>query len=140
MTVARFIANQRTTYRVPQSFTCAVSGVSVSWFSKWIARAADIDGLPTRYRHSRRAAGCGEGPILIAAHASAASGCREAFFSYSEWEVLSRNTFSDTIQAQAVVIDWCYSFYNHQRRHSAADGLSPVNYEIRQSKTKQKAA
>ncbi len=77
---------------------------------------------------------------MIAAHASAASGCREAFFSYSEWEVLSRNTFSDTIQAQAVVIDWCYSFYNHQRRHSAADGLSPVNYEIRQSKTKQKAA
>jgi hypothetical protein len=48
-----------------------------------------------------------------------------------EWEVLSRNTFSDTLQAWAVVIDWCYTFYNHQRRHSAADGLPPVNYEIR---------
>src|SRR6476660_1905856 len=64
----------------------------------------------------------------------------EAFFSSLEWEVLSRNSFRDTIQAQAVVIDWCYTFYNHQRRHSAADGLSPVNYEIRESKPKPEAA
>ena len=64
----------------------------------------------------------------------------EAFFSSLEWAVLSRNHFRDTIHAQAVVIDWCYTFYNHQRRHSAADGLSPVNYEIRESKTKPQAA
>ena len=42
----------------------------------------------------------------------------EAFFSSLEWEVLSRNRFRDTSQAHAVVIDWCYRFYNHQRRHS----------------------
>ncbi len=64
----------------------------------------------------------------------------EAFFSSLEWEVLSRNQFRDTVHAQAVVIDWCYTFYNHQRRHSAADGLSPVNYEIRESQTKPEAA
>lgn len=64
----------------------------------------------------------------------------EAFFSSLEWEVLSRNHFRDTIQAQAVVVDWCYTFYNHQRRHSAADGFSPVNYEIRKSKNKPEAA
>ncbi len=64
----------------------------------------------------------------------------EAFFSSLEWEVLSRNSFRATIHAQAVVIDCCYTFYNHQRRHSAADGLSPVNYEIRESKTKPEAA
>lgn len=64
----------------------------------------------------------------------------EAFFSSLEWEVLSRNTFNDTLQARAVVIDWCYTFYNHQRRHSAADGLSPVNYEIRENRQKPKAA
>src|SRR6516162_8654422 len=64
----------------------------------------------------------------------------EAFFSSLEWEVLSRNRFHDTVEAQAVVIDWCYTFYNHQRRHSAADGLSPVNYEIRESRTKPEAA
>lgn len=64
----------------------------------------------------------------------------EAFFSSLEWEVLSRNVFHDSVQARAVVIDWCYTFYNHQRRHSAADGLSPVNYEIRETKTKPEAA
>jgi len=64
----------------------------------------------------------------------------EAFFSSLEWEVLSRNRFRDTVQAQAVVIDWCYTFYNYQRRHSAADGLSPVNYEIRENRQKPEAA
>ena len=64
----------------------------------------------------------------------------EAFFSSLEWEVLSRNSFHDIIHAQAVVIDWCYTFYNHQRRHSAADGLSPVNYEIREAESEPEAA
>jgi putative transposase len=53
----------------------------------------------------------------------------EAFFSSLEWEVLSRHDFTSTGQAQTVVIDWCYGFYNHQRRHSAAGGQSPINYE-----------
>lgn len=53
----------------------------------------------------------------------------EAFFSSLEWEVLSRHDFTSTRQAQAVVMDWCYGFYNHQRRHSAAGGQSPINYE-----------
>jgi len=53
----------------------------------------------------------------------------EAFFSSLEWEVLSRHDFLSTAQARATVIDWCYGFYNHQRRHSAAAGLSPINYE-----------
>ena len=55
--------------------------------------------------------------------------CAEAFFSSLEWEVLSRNDFASIRQARAVVIEWCYGFYNHQRRHSAAGGLSPNNYE-----------
>lgn len=53
----------------------------------------------------------------------------EAFFSSLEWEVLSRHEFAGTAQARAVVIDWCYGFYNHQRRHSAAEMKSPINYE-----------
>ena len=53
----------------------------------------------------------------------------EAFFSSLEWEVLSRHEFDNTRQAQAVVLDWCYGFYNHQRRHSSAGMMSPVSYE-----------
>jgi len=53
----------------------------------------------------------------------------EAFFSSLEWEVLSRHTFTDTRHAQAVVLDWCYGFYNHQRRHSSAAMMSPIDYE-----------
>jgi putative transposase len=50
-------------------------------------------------------------------------------FSSLEWEVLSRHEFANTRQAQAVVLDWCYGFYNHHRRHSSTGMMSPVNYE-----------
>jgi transposase InsO family protein len=53
----------------------------------------------------------------------------EAFFSTLEWEVLSRHDFTDPDHARAVVIDWCYGFYNHQRRHSTVNMMSPINYE-----------
>ncbi len=51
-----------------------------------------------------------------------------AFFSSLEWEVLSRNTFDSTRQAQAVIPDWAYGFYNHQRRHSTIGMIPPVQY------------
>jgi putative transposase len=53
----------------------------------------------------------------------------EALFSSLEWEVLSRHEFATTRQAQAVVLDWCYGFYNHDRRHSSANMMSPIHYE-----------
>ena len=53
----------------------------------------------------------------------------EALFSSLEWEVLSRNTFTTIDEARAVVLDWCYGFYNHDRRHSSAGMMSPINYE-----------
>jgi hypothetical protein len=42
--------------------------------------------------------------------------------------------FKNTSQAQAVVLqavvlDWCYGFYNHDRRHSSAAPMSSINYE-----------
>ena len=48
MSVARFIADQRTRYRVPHTLTCLLLGVSLSWFYKW------RDRLPTP-RQQRRA-------------------------------------------------------------------------------------
>lgn len=53
----------------------------------------------------------------------------EAFFSSLEWEVLSRHEFTNTRAARAVVLDWCYGFYNHDRRHSSAGMMKPVSYE-----------
>ncbi|MBS4728543.1 IS3 family transposase [Mycobacterium sp. SM1] len=38
MSVARFIADQRTVHRVPHTVCCALLGVSVSWFYKWLDR------------------------------------------------------------------------------------------------------
>ena len=40
MSVARFIADQRTKYQVPHVLVCALLGVSLAWFYKWMARAS----------------------------------------------------------------------------------------------------
>ena len=42
MSVARFIADQRTFYRVPYAVCCAILGVSVSWLYKWLDRPATV--------------------------------------------------------------------------------------------------
>ncbi len=39
MSVARFIADQGTRCRVPHTISCALLGVSVAWFYKWLGRA-----------------------------------------------------------------------------------------------------
>ncbi len=53
----------------------------------------------------------------------------EAFFQQPGMEVLSRHEFANTRQAQAVVLDWCHGFYNHDRRHSTIGMMSPITYE-----------
>ena len=56
MSVARFIADQRTNYRVPHTLTCALLGVSLAWFYKWLHRATGTSaasGLHTK-RDRRR--------------------------------------------------------------------------------------
>jgi transposase InsO family protein len=53
----------------------------------------------------------------------------EAFFTSPEWEVLSRHQLLDPDHARAVVLPWCYDFYDHRRRHSGADVMSPIDHE-----------
>jgi hypothetical protein len=36
-------------------------------------------------------------------------------------------------------LDWCYGFYNHDRRHSAAGMMSPINYENTAAPTREAA-
>ena len=47
MSVARFIADQRTRNRVPHVMPCMLLGVSVSCFYKWIGRMHITDGCFT---------------------------------------------------------------------------------------------
>lgn len=42
MSVVRFIADQRTFYRVPYAVCCAILGVSQSWFYKWFNRPTTV--------------------------------------------------------------------------------------------------
>jgi HTH-like domain len=48
MSVARFVADLRTMHRVPHVVCCAILGVSVSWFYKWVRRKP----TPTEVRRS----------------------------------------------------------------------------------------
>jgi transposase InsO family protein len=48
VSVARFIADQRTFYRVPYAVCCVIVGVSTSWLYKWLDR-------PATARQQRRA-------------------------------------------------------------------------------------
>jgi hypothetical protein len=65
----------------------------------------------------------GAGRVLL--HKAAA----ETLFSSLEWAVLPRHGLTNTRQAQAVVLEWCYRFYNYTRQHSSAGTMSPVNCE-----------
>ena len=70
MSVARFIADQRTNYRVPHTVVCALLGVSLAWFYKWLGRAAGRarpavctrPGPAPRHRRPRGRGGVQEGP------------------------------------------------------------------------------
>jgi putative transposase len=66
VSVARFIADQRTFYRVPYAVCCAILGVSVSWFYDWFnrpptagqRRRADLDAAVLKlFNASRRSYG-----------------------------------------------------------------------------------
>ncbi|WP_224392776.1 hypothetical protein [Pseudonocardia sp. ICBG1293] len=46
MSVARFIADQRTFHRVPHTLACALLGVSISWLYKWLSRATSLSLAP----------------------------------------------------------------------------------------------
>ena len=74
MSVARFIADQRTFYAVPHAFSCRLLEVSEAWFYKWIK-------APTSARAARRA-------VLDAAVRDAFKSSQGSYGSPRVWEDL----------------------------------------------------
>ena len=102
MSVARFIADQRTKYRVPHTVTCVLLGVGVSWFYKWITRAESADGLRTdTYRRRARL------DTAVAAAFTAAKGLHGSPRLIADlrdlgWEV-SEKSVADSMRRQGLV-------------------------------------
>ena len=53
----------------------------------------------------------------------------EATFSTIKVEYVHRRQFRTRTEARMKIATWITDFYNHRRRHSVCDGLSPINYE-----------
>ena len=66
MSVARFIADQRTFYRVPVAVCCAILGLSTGWFYKWIK--SPVTGQPRRRREPTDAGHHSGGVTRIGLH------------------------------------------------------------------------
>ena len=112
MSVARFIADQRTNYRVPHAFTCRVLEVSEAWFYKWIkcpvtARAVRRAELDTAVRRAFDASGKAHGsPRLRADLADPLPPADPVAPPLTPWRV-SVNTVADSMRRQALVARPC---------------------------------
>ena len=59
----------------------------------------------------------------------------ESFFATLECELLAKHRFHSQTQAGPVVFEFIEGWYNTQRRHSALDYDSPIDYERRRAAT-----
>ena len=64
----------------------------------------------------------------------------ESFFASLECEWLDQNIFLDHDHAKRSLFYYIESFYNKERRHSAIDYLSPINFELANSNPQHQAA
>jgi len=53
----------------------------------------------------------------------------EAFNSTVKVEYIHRHRFTTRTEARIKISTWIVDFYNLRRRHSACDGMSPIDYE-----------
>ena len=95
MSVARFIADQRTMHRVPHAVTCAILGISISWFYKWIGRG------PIE-RQRRRAALDARVRELFGASQRSYGSPRIHADLVEAGEVVSVNTVADSMRRQGL--------------------------------------
>lgn len=106
MSVARFVADQRTKYAVPHAFTCRVLEVSESWFYKWIkdpttaraTRRAELDeAVRVAFEASERAHGSPRLHLDLTKPEPAEDGTAP-----SAWRV-GENTVADSMRRQGLV-------------------------------------
>ena len=102
MSVARFIADQRTKYRVPHTMTCILLGVSMSWFYKWITRADTLDGLHTDTDRRRALLDAAVAEAFVTAKGLHGSPRLIADLRDMGWEV-SEKTVADSMRRQGLV-------------------------------------
>src|SRR4051794_13187140 len=96
VSVARFIADQRTNYRVPHTVTCALLGVSTSWFYKWISRT------PTTSEQRRAAIDAAVAEAFKAARGLHGSPRLHADLRAAGWTV-SAKTVADSMRRQGLI-------------------------------------
>ncbi len=53
----------------------------------------------------------------------------EAFNSTIKVEYIHRHRFRTRAEARLKIATWIVDFYNTTRRHSACEGMSPIDYE-----------
>ena len=96
MSVAGFIADQRTNYRVPHTVTCALLGVSLSWFYKWLTRT------PTPTERRRAGLDAAVADAFQAARGLHGSPRLHADLREAGWTV-SEKTVADSMRRQGLV-------------------------------------
>ena len=96
MSVARFIADQRTLYRVPVAVTCVILGISVSWFYKWLDRG------PTRRQRRRARVDAAVATAFTASRALHGSPRLHVDLRAQGWTV-SEKTVADSMRRQGLV-------------------------------------
>lgn len=55
----------------------------------------------------------------------------ESFFATYKLELIKRRSWPTRVRARTATVHWIEAVYNRQRRHSAIDMLSPIDYEDR---------
>ena len=95
MSVARFVADQGTMHRVPHTVTCAILGISISWFYKWFGRG------PTE-RAVRRAALDARVRVLFDASKGTYGSPRIHADLLEAGETVSVNTVADSMRRQGL--------------------------------------
>ena len=102
MSVARFVADQRTSYRVPHAKTCQWLGLSESWFYKWLQRAGDPDGLHTATDRRRAEVDAAVAKAFKAARGLHGSPRLHADLRDAGW-VVSEKTVAESMRRQGLV-------------------------------------